>query len=83
MFSANSVIRAKSNVISQMTNAIGKFMLDSNFLRCSFDFPYVIVTLLYLRARDIALHRDAFMYLDQFSIKFSQSPHAFSRLCPF
>ena len=60
MFPANSVIRAKSNVISQMTNAIGKFMLDSNFLRCSFDFPHVIVTLPYLRARDIALHQDQF-----------------------
>ena len=30
----------------------------------------MIVTLSYLRACDIALHRDALMYVDQFSIKF-------------
>ena len=65
------MIRAERNVISRMTIAIGKIMLDSNFLICSVDFSHVIVTLPYLRARDIALHCDAFMYLDQFSIKFS------------
>ena len=51
MLSANSVIRAERNVISQMTIAIRKIMLDSNFLICSFDFSHVIVSLPYLRAR--------------------------------
>ena len=50
-------------------------MLDSNFSARTF----VIVTLSYLRARDIALYRDAFTFSDQFSMKFSQSPHAFTR----
>jgi len=50
-------------------------MLDSNFSACTF----VIVTLLHLRVRDIALHRDAFMFSDQFSMKFSQSPRAYAR----
>ena len=50
MFSANSVIRAKNNVISQMTNANWEIYARFKLLRCSFDFPHVIVTLLYLRA---------------------------------
>ena len=48
MLSANSVIRAERNVISQMTIAIRKIMLDSNFLICSFDFSHVIVKTLFL-----------------------------------
>ena len=50
-------------------------MLDSNFCARTF----VIVTLSYLSARDIALHRDALTFSDQFSMKFSQSPRAFAR----
>ena len=52
-------------------------MLDSNFSACTI----VIVTLSYLHARDIALHCDTFMFLDEFSIKFSQA--AYKYLLPF
>lgn len=41
-------------------------MSDSNFSACTF----VIVTLFHLRACDIALHREAFMFSNQFSTKF-------------
>ena len=52
-------------------------MLDSNFSACTI----VIVTLSYLHACDIALLCDTFMFLDEFSIKFSEA--AFTYLLRF
>ena len=44
-------------------------MLDSNFSACAI----VIATLSYLHEHDIALLCDIFIFLDEFSIKFSQA----------